>query len=123
MKKADFILIGVILAVALAVLGYRQLTAEDEPTAWVVVKVGRTEYGRYDLNKDQTVVIESDGGGTNTLVIENGAASVTDANCPDKLCVYQADISVEGATIVCLPHLVVVSIESGGEAEVDGVAG
>jgi len=46
---------------------------------------------------------------------------VTDADCPDRLCVKQRAISKQGETIVCLPHRLIVKIEGGDAPDVDGV--
>ena len=43
---------------------------------------------------------------------------MTDADCPDKICVNHATISDVGESIVCLPHRVVVEIvSSDGETD------
>ncbi|MCD8054650.1 MAG: NusG domain II-containing protein [Lachnospiraceae bacterium] len=120
-KKADLILIGVILAAALFTLGALALTRQTG--SFVVVRVDGTEVARYSLTEDRTETIEGVNGGMNVLVIENGTATMTDADCPDQLCVHQGSIRYDGETIVCLPHRVVVEIEGGEEAGVDGVAG
>ena len=57
----------------------------------VVVTIQGEEYGRYSLAEDTEVVI-SYGSYENTLVITDGYATVTDANCQDLLCVYQKKI-------------------------------
>jgi hypothetical protein len=46
---------------------------------------------------------------------------MTEADCPDKLCVQEKAVSKNGETIVCLPHRVVVEITSEEENEIDGV--
>lgn len=88
-----------------------------------VVLIDGKETARFPLSADTEYVIESESG-TNTLVIKDGKASVTFADCPDGICVEHAPISKVGETIVCLPHSVVVAIESSGEVthEIDMVA-
>ena len=89
----------------------------------VQVRVAGRIIGTYQLEKDQTISIEGVGG-SNLLVIENGAASVTEADCPDALCVNMGKISRAGQSIVCLPHQVVVEVvEDAGENGVDLIAG
>ena len=46
----------------------------------------------------------------NVLVIKDGKASITEADCPDGICKDYRPISYVGETIVCLPHKVVVEI-------------
>ncbi len=63
----------------------------------------------YNINNDNEVIIK-DGENTNTLVIKDGTAYISHANCPDKICVAHRPISKTGETIVCLPHKLVVEI-------------
>ena len=89
----------------------------------VQVRVTGEIVGTYQLNKDQTITIEGVGG-SNLLVIENGTAAITEADCPDALCVNMGKINRAGQSIVCLPHQVVVEVvEESGEDGVDLIAG
>ena len=64
----------------------------------------------YNINNDTKVFIK-DGKNINTLVIKDGKAYISEANCPDKICVAHREISKTGETIVCLPHRLVVEIK------------
>lgn len=75
----------------------------------------------YLLSDDQTVVISAKEEGYNLLLIEDGRASVTDATCPDQLCVRQRSIAGSGESIICLPHKLVVQIEGEEEGGLDAV--
>ena len=80
-------------------------------------------YGIYELNEDQIIPITIDGGVANTVVIQDGKASMQSATCPDGLCKKQGQISRQKQTIVCLPHKVVVEVISGKETEgLDAIA-
>ena len=113
MKKRDIILIASILAVAIALFLIVELTKEEG--AGVVVKVDGVEVAEYSLSKSGTYPLN---GGTNILVIEDGRAYLSDANCPDKLCVHQGKISRTGEVITCLPNKLTVTV-FGAEASVD----
>lgn len=113
MKKRDIILIASILAVAIALFLIVELTKEEG--AGVVVKVDGVEVAEYSLSKSGTYPLN---GGTNTLVIEDGRAYLSDANCPDKLCVHQGKISRTGEVITCLPNKLTVTV-FGAEESVD----
>ena len=119
MKKNDIILIAVILAVAAGVFLFSSMKKADGG-AKAVVYVDKEETAVYDLSEEGTYEIKSDRG-TNLLVIKDGKADVTEADCPDDLCVKQKEISKNGETIVCLPHRVVVEIESLEESELDAI--
>lgn len=58
------------------------------------------------------IVIETEFG-RNTVHVEHGAISVTDADCPDLICVHQGRISTDALPIVCLPHRLVIEIQGG----------
>lgn len=118
--RNDIILAAVLLLAALAAFAVIQLTKKSGGYA-VVVQEGK-EIASYPLSEDISVTFQSSNGGYNTLVIKEGKADVTEADCPDKLCVNQNSISFNGETIVCLPNKLVVKIVSGEEADVDIIA-
>ena len=114
----DLILVGALLIAALLVLLVIQNRQERETGTDAVVTV-RTVDGDevYPLNKDGVFSLN---GGTNTLVIENGEAWVSEANCPDKVCMGMGKISKNGEFIACLPNQVIIVVEGGEESPVDG---
>ncbi|GHU58058.1 hypothetical protein FACS1894133_2110 [Clostridia bacterium] len=54
------------------------------------------------LGTDTVFTVQVDGGGYNTVSISGGKVAVTDADCPDKLCVNVG--YSDSLPIVCLPH-------------------
>ena len=107
--KNDAILIAVILALIAAYALFFLLSREAGDT--VVVTVDGVIFGEYRLDEDCTVEIRS-GQGVNILVIEDGYAYVSDADCPDGICARHRPISYDGASIICLPNKVVITIVS-----------
>ena len=97
------------------------LTHQDTGAS-VEVTVDGAIYGTYPLDVDKEIPIQKDGKTTNLLVIKDGKADVTEADCPDKLCVHQKAISKTNETIVCLPNKVVVQVIGTGESELDSIA-
>ena len=85
------------------------------PGTWAVVRVEGREIARYSLARDGVYPLN---GGTNVLTVENGSAAVTQADCPDKICVEQGRVRYTGQCITCLPNKLTVTLE-GGEPEVD----
>ncbi len=83
----------------------------------VVVYVGDQEYARYDLQKALETEIEGIRGGSNHLEIRNGKARVTEATCPDHICMRQGEISEIGQVLVCMPNQVIIAIEGEGEQD------
>ncbi len=121
MKKNDIILMGAILLAALLLfVGYNFLFKQSGDS--VTISIDNQVYATLPLNQDSTLTIPGENGGENILEIKNGAASITYADCPDKLCVHQKEIKNQGETLVCLPHKVIVSVTSSEERELDGIA-
>ena len=132
MKKKDLFLGGGILfaaCVLFLVMNLMQYVQEKESgqkenqEKQVVIKVDGEVYGRYSLDEDQEIDIKIDGKVTNVLVIRNHEADMTEADCPDQLCVHQKAISKDHETIVCLPNQVVAEVKNPKENnELDGIA-
>ena len=116
--RADLILIGALLLLGAVLLLWQ--TASRRSGGRAVVYVDGVRTAVYPLSEDQTVTLRApDGGSYNILVISDGAADVTDAGCPDKICVYMHPIRYEGESIVCLPNRTVIQIEGGEPSGVD----
>lgn len=103
----DIFLILGILSFALVLFVAFKLNLKEGNLVKVTVD-NKTKYC-YDFNENTKVDI-TNGENTNTLVIKDGKAYISQANCPDKICVAHRAISKTGETIVCLPHKLVVEI-------------
>ena len=68
------------------------------------ISVDGTVVETLELHKDQEYTVKNDQGGVNVFVIRDGKAWVTEASCPDKICMDQGQVSQEGEMIVCLPN-------------------
>lgn len=73
------------------------------------------------VDQPYTLTFE-DESGRNVITVEQGRIRVSEADCPDRVCVNQGWISDGAVPIVCLPHRLMVEIEGGG-GELDGGAG
>ncbi len=112
LRKADLLLLAAALvfgAVLAAVLLLRS------PGGTVQVRVAGAVTAGYPLDVDASYTITGANGGTNLLVIEDGAARIEEASCPDGVCVHTGRIRRNGQSIVCLPNQVVVEIVSDTE--------
>ena len=65
-----------------------------------------------NLNKNTKFVLNDGNGGSNTITVHNGHISVTEANCPDLVCVRTGAIFQTGEVIACLPHKLIITISS-----------
>lgn len=111
--RHDLLLVVTLLLLAL-IGGILYSTLRDVGET-VTVTVNGEVYASYPLGQDRTVEIPSgtDGTGRNLLVISAGRAWISEASCPDRICVHHAPILCEGDAIVCLPNRVVVTVGRG----------
>ncbi len=105
--RNDLILVCVLLIIVL--ITFLLFKSSLKSGSRAVVLVNGEKVSSFDLNEETTETIETPNG-TNTIKIENGRLSVSDANCRDKICVNHKPILNVGETIVCLPHKLVVEI-------------
>ena len=110
MKKRDFLVIGIVLVLALSIGAVALL--DSKPAQSLCVYVDGNLYGEYSLLENQEIKV----GETNVCVIVDGKVRMTQANCPDQICVHTAEISRDGMTIVCLPNRVVLEIKNETES-------
>ena len=115
-----FLLLGA-AAVSTAFLLLRG-RGEDRPAARITRDgVLLEEIDLNTVDQPYTLTFE-DESGSNTISVERGRIRVSEADCPDRVCVNQGWISDGTVPIVCLPHRLMVEIRGGG-GELDGGAG
>lgn len=122
--RYDIILIIGLLVITMIIAMAVRLSQKTGKT--VVVSVDGVVKYTFPLDEDIEYKIEGYEGGTNYLVIKDGEAYLTEASCPDLLCVHMGKISSEGQSIICLPNRVVVEIKDGNEDaqnEIDAIVG
>ena len=121
-KKNDILLIGAILVLALtAYLGMSFFQGKNTHDAEAVVLINGEEKGSFPLSVDRTERIELPDGSYNVLEIREGKADVTEASCPDGICVNHRAVSKQKQSITCLPNKLVVEIRNGEASDVDAI--
>lgn len=127
MKKADWIIIIVLLVLAAGGYGASKLLFNHKYTSkYVEIDLKGKLYQKVLIPNNKfkkTIKIKTELG-YNIIEIENGGAVMHDADCPDKICLKEGFKDKVGQTIVCLPHRVVVEIKGSNKpkTEPDGVA-
>ena len=113
MKKKEIIVIDILLIISLGGIAlFYIINATDQALSVRVTSNGEV-VAVLPLSEDHTETFKAADGGYNTLVISDGKAKITDADCRDKICVKTYPISSPGETIVCLPHKLVVEVITG----------
>ena len=108
--KRDVLLLFLILAAAGILFLIFMLMRSCAPPIGVVIKVDGNVYWSGPLSEDTVVDVTGFDDGYNRVEIHDGVVYVSDADCPDKICINTGRISITGDTIVCLPHRMVVEI-------------
>ncbi len=119
-KKADIVLIILLLIIALAFnfvfLKYVQKGGQ------VVISYNANVYKTLPLNEENTLEIKNPQGEILIKInIKNGEAYISEASCKDKYCLKQGHIKNTNQSIVCLPNKIMVEIKSGGDGDFDTV--
>lgn len=114
MKKQNLVWIIIFSALVIGGLSLYYSLGQGEGTV-AVVSVNGEELERIDLSKvrkayDLDITTQY---GHNTVHVEPGAISVTQADCPDQICVFQGKLTGSGIPIICMPHRLVIEIEGG----------
>ena len=119
-KKNDIFVILILLIVALGFgLGYSIYQNKTTINPEAIITVDGKEYGRFPLDESRTLRIETENGGYNVIVIADGAVDITEASCPDHICVDHRKATKNKDTITCLPNAVIITVENGEESDVD----
>ncbi len=131
LKKRDILLLILLLVIGLLISFYIYFPKRQKG-AYLEIKINGTVTETYPLNTDIITRIDigkikglSDSIQTddyNYLQIKDGTATITDANCKDKFCVHQKGISAVGESIICLPHLLTITVVDESEDEPDAIA-
>ena len=78
-------------------------------------------YKEYSLFQNGVYWLEWENGSYNVLTIQDGNAFISEASCPDLLCVKEYAISRTKERIVCLPNRVEIFIREAKEGEFDAI--
>ena len=100
-KKDLYLIICLLLAAALLFIGKETLMHD---TGFVTATVDGAPYGSWPLDKNDTIRIGTPYG-QNEFTIKNGTVKMTAADCPHK---------------ICLPHHLVIEIQSAADKKIDG---
>ena len=118
MKNRFWIILLSVLVLVCGLACIPMLTAGESARAEIAS--GGEVIAVVDLAVDQELIVTAPGGGSNTVVVKDGAVGVTEADCPDHYCMERGFCN-GGTPIVCLPNRLTITFL--GEQEIDGLAG
>lgn len=106
-KKRPRQVVFLLIISALLIFSLLRLYRGREEGDSVRVTLDGVSIGEWSLDGNETISLN---GGTNILRIENGKVWMSEASCPDKICVREGKISRTGECITCLPNKIVVTV-------------
>lgn len=116
MKKGDKIILLFILIITISgFLGsyvYKNLIGGKDKIA--VIKQNGKVIKRINLTKlkeDEELVVSTEDKHYNEIIIKKDMIYISEADCPDQICVKTGAISKPGDTVVCLPNKLIIAIE------------
>lgn len=115
-KSIAIATLGFIIIGSLATLMLRP----TQPTSVVEIKQNNTLLHTITLSEvtsPYTLTLETGDTGYNLVQVTRDTVTISEANCPDQLCVHQGEL-ISGAPIVCLPHRISISFLSEGGYDV-----
>ena len=117
-RKADIILAVILIVAGLAVT--YAFSTSGSTGEMVCITVSGEEYASYSLSENRTVTVKTDDH-INKITIKDGNVQMSFSTCKSQDCVKQGTIKDSSKSIICLPHKIVVEIES-KESEFDSVS-
>lgn len=115
MKRKDFILIGIILFIMAIGFGANYMLNNNEAVK-IEIYVDNKLYKTYSINSNEEINIETENG-YNIVKIHDHGVEITEASCPDKVCIHSGFITKPSESIVCLPNKINIKIIGLNEKE------
>ena len=117
LKWGDFVIIGVVLALAAAIAAVLALgTSGDRLYAEVWQDNELVERVELTDRTDRTIDLD----GHNVIVLSGRTARMQSADCRDQVCVRTGTLTHAGQVAVCLPNRVVLRL-TGDTGEIDAI--
>ncbi len=117
----DIILIVVLVLIPAIMLVCGNTGQKADNASSLTITIDGSLYIALPLYEDTILTIPSETG-FNIVVIENSQAWISEADCPNRVCVDHSPISKNGEQIVCLPHKLVLEITSNEDDEIDSIS-
>ena len=122
MKKWDYILIVFLITISLTPYIFLRTSTGSSKNVYAEVSIDNEVVQKINIsdprNLNKTFKFEDDHG-YNTLLVTTEGISVSDADCPDQICVRSKPIKKENRVIACLPNKMVIKIVGEEQSSTD----
>jgi hypothetical protein len=121
MKKLDkIIILGIVILSLGMFLSYKLINSKKYDNLYAEIYIDNVLNRKIEMvdghNEQFTI---SNAYGKNVIDVQGKKIRISDADCPDKICVKDGFISKSGQMIVCLPHKLIIEIKGTNKVNVD----
>ncbi len=110
-KKRNTIILTAVLLVFFVSGIWIQRELTQKAQGYAVLSVDGKVIERFSMTENAEYEWVSPEGDVNRIVVKDGYVQVTEANCPDLICVHSGKITRSGEVIACLPHKLLIYVE------------
>lgn len=116
MKKGDKIIFSLILIITIGgFLGtyfYKNLIGGEDKVA-VIKQNGKVikRISLTNLKEEEEIIVSTEDKHYNKIIIKKDMIFISEADCPDQICVKTGPVAIPGDTVVCLPNKLIIAIE------------
>lgn len=111
----DLLIIVLLLGLALGAILLRRT---DSEASYAVITLDGTAADRIPLDAEGSYNYPQIPG--MVFTVQDGAVSVSESSCKDRICVRTGAVSHKGEAVICVPNRVAVTVE-GSESDLDVV--
>ncbi len=109
--KGDLLLVAALLLIGLGILLYNQVIVPSKSqAAWALIEIEGEVVRELDLRENAEGLRFDTEHGYNIVEVKNGWVRVSEADCPEQICVNTGWRGHAGQIIVCMPHRFVVKV-------------
>ena len=118
-KTRTWIIVILAAAVILSGLSYAALNKKAEGSVVQIIQNGDIlqEIDLSRVAQEYSFTVEYPEGGSNVITVRPGAVRVSEADCPDHICVEQGWLTDQAAPIVCMPHRLMIRLNDSASAD------
>jgi len=110
-KRRNMVILMCIILAGIVCGTLVRLSSEKEGT-YAVIEVDGSEQARLYLDQDTEIRVGDGQQGYNVVRVRNGRIFVSEADCPDQICVREGGKSKNKEVIACLPHKMIIMVRS-----------
>lgn len=117
-KKAGLTVLACVILAVLGILSWKMLFSSYQGSVTAKVYQDGVLIQTFSLDKEEgerEIVIENEDGGVNTLKISKDGIGISEADCPDQVCVKRGIVFYSAVPIICMPNKLMIVFEKEGE--------